>query len=89
MSLADRLRTAQITPNKANDGCHSCQWLADLDADTIRLINEWIEQGHSKMQLHDILSTPGEDCADNLLPVSYTAWRMHMRHHLDRWRTDA
>lgn len=85
MSLADRLRSTQASPNRANAGCHSCLWLATIDAETLALINKWTDEGHSAMQLHEILSTPGEDCSDNLLDVSYSAWRAHMRHHRDRW----
>lgn len=85
MSLADRIKTAQTQPNSSNDGCRSCLWMATVDADTLKLINEWIAAKNSGMQLHDILSTPGEDCSTNLLDVSYSAWRGHLRHHLDRW----
>ena len=85
MSLADRLRNTPGIPNKANAGCRSCLWLGTIDADTLALINEWIAEGHSSMQLHEIISTPGEDCPDKLLDVSYSAWRAHTRHHRDRW----
>lgn len=85
MSLGDRLRNAKAEPNKANIGCRSCAWLSTLDAETLALINQWAADGHSTMQLHDIISTPGDDYNDNLLDVSYSAWRAHMRHHRDRW----
>lgn len=84
MSLADRLRTAQADPNQANAGCRSCIWLGTIDSEALALINEWLTEGHSTMQLHDIISTPGDDYP-NSLDVSYSAWRAHMRHHRERW----
>jgi hypothetical protein len=47
------------------------------------MINDWITEGYSTMQLHEVISAPGEDYGS--LDVSYSAWRTHMRHHRDRW----
>ena len=82
MSLADRLRTAQEDPNQANAGCRSCIWLGTIDTEALALINDWIAEGYSTMQLHEVISASGEDYS---LDVSYSAWRAHMRHHRERW----
>lgn len=83
MSLAARLVNAQ--PNRRNSGCQSCKWWATISADSQKLINEWIDAGHSQAQLHDILTTP-DDGDDPPLMVSQSGWRFHLKHHAERCR---
>ena len=84
MSLADRIRSAQ--PNAANAGCRTCHWWKTITPETQRLINEWLAAKYSVLQLYDILSTPGEDITEPLLPVSATGFRMHAKHHAEKCR---
>ena len=80
MSLSDRIRSAQSEANPANRGCRSCQWFADQTAETQALVNEWIDNGHSLLQLYQIIAKPDEDDPDYIpLPISDTGWRNHVR----------
>ena len=83
MSLAARLANAQ--PNRRNGGCQSCQWWTQISSESQKLINEWIDAGHSQAQLHDILAA-GDDGEDPPLPVSQSGWRFHLKHHDERCR---
>lgn len=84
-SLSDRLKTAQ--PNPANKGgCVTCRFWAELKPETQRLINEWIDNGHSVKQLYDILSTPSVDSDEPVLRISNTGFRLHMAHHDQKCR---
>ena len=78
MSLAKRLKSAQINP--ANKGCQSCRWWKLQTAETRALINEWINADRSSMQLHGILSSDSDNPTE-VLTVSYSAWQNHLKHH--------
>lgn len=84
MSLAARLANAQ--PNRANNGCESCLWWDTIGAESRKLIDEWIDAGHSQAQLWDILSATDEDSDDPPLQVSLSGWRFHLKHHGERCR---
>lgn len=84
MSLAARLKSVQ--PNRANDGCQSCIWWPTISSESQELINEWIDKGHSQMQLHEILSAPDDSSDDPPLMVSLSGWRFHLKHHNERCR---
>lgn len=82
MSLASRLKSAQVNPS--NRGCQSCQWWDTVSKESKKLINEWLDAGYSRAQLYEILSQPDE--GDPPLPVSETGWRFHLKHHDERCR---
>lgn len=86
MSLAHRLKTAQ--PNASNrEGCQSCKWFGKQSNEVRQLINEWLDNGTSTMQLYKILSTPDESGdTTNLIPVSFSGFRNHLMHHQERCR---
>lgn len=75
MSLVKRLSAVQ--PIKANTGCETCQWLDSLPADDRDAINQWVSDGFSVAQLHDICV----NYADNPLPVTDSAFRNHLKRH--------
>lgn len=82
-SLSERLKSAQ--PNRANRGqCVTCAYLANVSADTVALINQWLDADNSIAQLHDILSQPSDDAPG--LVISVTGFRFHLKHHDERWR---
>lgn len=87
MSLATRLRAAAPTANASNRGCRSCQWWAGLDDVTRTAINEWLDAGHSRAELYEMLASPDAD-GEAPLPVSPTGWRGHLKHHDERCRGD-
>jgi hypothetical protein len=75
VSLAKRLATVVAT--RSNSGCVTCAWLQTLsDGDRIAW-DQWIAEGRSLAQLHEVASSD----TDNPLNVSLTAVRMHQRHH--------
>lgn len=88
MSLSARIRSA--TPAYNNRGCRSCEWFTESITDETRqLINEWIDGKHSLMQLFAIVTERDDEDSDiEPLEVSYTAWRMHVKHHNERCRGD-
>lgn len=87
MSLYDRIRSAQ--PGYNNRGCRSCEWfLESITAETRALIDDWIDGQHSLMQLFAIITESDDDTDSPPLDVSYTAWRMHVKHHVERCRVD-
>lgn len=75
MSFARRL--AEVVANQANRGCVTCAWLDTLSDGDRRAWDEWIDDGKSLAQLHEIAACD----PDNPLPVSLTAVRLHMKHH--------
>jgi hypothetical protein len=81
MSLSDRIRSAKSDANLSNrGGCRSCSWFADQSTETQALINEWIDSGHSILQLWKIISNPDPDDPDYVpLGISDTGWRNHVR----------
>lgn len=84
MSLATRLKSAQAEAKVANKGCQTCKWWGHQTDETKDLINAWLDAGNSSMQLHAILTTISDDVDPaELLNVSYTAWRNHVKHHSD------
>ena len=81
-SLTDRLQSAQ--PNKSNHKtCRTCAWLETVTPEVIALIADWLEAGHSNAQLHEILTTPSDDIEP--LEISMTGFRLHLKHHFERW----
>lgn len=84
MSLADRLATAQ--PKRSNYGCQTCLWWPTISPESQKLINDWIDAGHSQAQLHAILTAPDQDSDDPPLDVSESGWRFHLKHHEQRCR---
>ena len=80
MSLSDRIRSAQPDANLSNRGCRSCMWFADQPPETRALIDEWIDGGHSVLQLWQIISKPDPDDPGYVpLAISDTGWRNHVR----------
>lgn len=74
MSLSKRL--ANVQPNKANNGCQTCHWLATLTHADKQAWDDWLAQGRSAAQLWEIaINDP-----DNPLKVSMTAFRHHQHH---------
>lgn len=84
MSLAARIANAQ--PNRANDGCQSCIWWPTISAESQKLINEWIDNNYSQMQLWEILAATDDTGDDPPLQVSLSGWRFHLKHHSERCR---
>jgi len=85
-SLSDRLKSVQ--PNPANKGgCVTCRFWAELKPATRQLVNDWIDNGHSIKQLHEILSTPSSDSTEPVLSISITGFRFHMAHHDEKCRS--
>ena len=81
-TIATRLKSAQPNARAANTGgCVTCRWWQDIDDETRRLVNEWIDNRHSIKQLYDILSTPTDDDTEPTLTISVTGFRLHMNHH--------
>lgn len=78
MSLAKRLKSARV--KVSNSGCQSCKWWRAQTPETKALINEWLKADRSSMQLHSILSDNSADSVE-VLKVSYSAWRNHLKHH--------
>ena len=81
MSLANRLKSARV--KVSNQGCQSCKWWKNQTSETKSLINAWLDADNSSMQLHTILSSSDDSNVDpdELLNVSYSAWRNHIKHH--------
>ncbi len=80
-SLHERIESAQHTARAANvGGCVTCRWWSQIGEDTRQLINEWLDSGHSRRQLWDILTTPS-DSEDPVLDISITGFRLHLNHH--------
>lgn len=75
MSLAKKLSTVQAV--KSNTGCTTCQWIESLPADDQQAIQQWVKDGLSISQLHEICSA----YEDNPLPVTDSAFRNHLRRH--------
>ena len=71
--LSERLK--ELTPNKANTGCRTCKWLVTLSDKDAESFNEWIINGNSMRQLHDVCATD----PDNPLPVSLSALKNHFK----------
>lgn len=84
-SLSDRLKSAQ--PNRANKNCVTCTWLETATQQVRNLITDWLDNGHSAAQLHDILTSPSDDTPR--LVISMTGFRLHLKHHGERWPRDA
>jgi hypothetical protein len=81
-SLSDRLKGAQ--PNPANrKGCNTCIWLETVTPKTRQLIADWIDNDHSRQQLHEIVTSPSDDVPP--LEISMTGFRFHLKHHFERW----
>ena len=85
MSLSQRLKSAQ--PNRSNKLCATCEWWKKIRPETRRLIQEWLDDPtRSRTQLHEIISSPGDDVDEPVLEVSVSAWRLHLKHHEERCR---
>lgn len=81
-SLHERIESAQHTARAANKGgCVTCRWWSNIGDDTKKLINEWLDSGHSRRQLWDILTAPSEGSDDPVLDISVTGFRLHLNHH--------
>jgi hypothetical protein len=87
-SLKERISTAQHNARAANiGGCVTCKWWAQISDETRKVINEWIDSGHSQRQLWGILTEPS-DGDDPVLEISITGFRLHMNHHDVKCRDD-
>jgi hypothetical protein len=87
-SLHERIQSAQHTARAANvGGCVTCRWWSQISDETQQLINEWLDSGHSRRQLWDILTAPNE-CGDPVLEISITGFRLHLNHHDMKCRGD-
>ena len=75
MSIAKRL--AAVIAVRSNTGCATCEWLTTLSSEDQQAINQWVADGMSVSQLHEILTSE----PDNPLPVSDSAFRNHLRRH--------
>jgi hypothetical protein len=75
MSIAKRL--AAVIAVRSNTGCASCEWFDTLSDEDRKAINQWVADGMSIAQLHEILSSD----TDNPLPVSDSALRNHLKRH--------
>lgn len=75
MSLVKKLSAVQ--PIKANTGCETCQWLSTLPDEDRDAIDQWIADGFSVAQLHEICS----NYTDNPIPVTDSAFRNHLKRH--------
>lgn len=84
MSLARRIKSAQRNSSQRL-GCQTCLWWKQLTPAVQALVNDWLEAGHSRQQLYEIISAP-DDSGDPVLGVSLSAWRLHMKHHDERCR---
>lgn len=78
-------RLAAVQPNTSSKQCKMCAFWELLKPPTKKLINDWIDAGHSLSQLHDVLCAPGEE-GEPRLDCSITGFRMHMKHHTERCR---
>lgn len=76
MGLAERLATVSAQPS--NSGCRTCHWLKSAAASDRAAFDDWIDAGHSLTQLWDICATD----PDRPLPISFTGFRHHIRHHI-------
>lgn len=86
-SIANRLKSAQPTARVANNrGCVTCQWWREVNDETRRLVNEWLDNNYSTKQLHEILSTPSDDDTEPRLVISITGFRLHLNHHDEKCR---
>lgn len=81
-SLNERISTAQHTARAANiGGCVTCRWWEQISEETRTLVNEWIDAGHSRRQLWEIVTSPSDDSTDPVLEISNTGFRLHLNHH--------
>ena len=73
MSISDRLAAA---PQKnSNRGCRTCKWVETISDKDRASIQNWVENGWSMRQLHNICATDPE----NPLTVCLTAFRNHLQ----------
>lgn len=75
MSLAKKLSAVQ--PIKSNNGCETCHWLASLPDEDRQAVYQWLADGLSVAQLHEICAT----YETNPIPVSDSAFRQHLKRH--------
>lgn len=75
MTLAKRL--AAVIAVRSNTGCATCEWWTTLSDDDRKAIDQWIIDGMSISQLHEIAASD----ATNPLPVSDSAFRNHIKRH--------
>jgi hypothetical protein len=75
VSIAKRL--AAVIAVRSNTGCATCEWLSTLPTEDRAAIEQWVTDGMSVAQLHEILSSE----ANNPLPVSDSAFRNHLKRH--------
>lgn len=75
MSLSDRLSI--VVASRANRGCETCRWLGTLNERDRSSFDQWLHDGNSLAQLHEIATT----METNPLMVSSTALRHHVKHH--------
>lgn len=73
MSLSHRLSDSK--PRRQNRGCETCKWLASIAEGDRQSIKEWVANGWSFRQLHELCVTD----PDLPLPVSITAFKNHFR----------
>lgn len=78
--LAHRLKSVQQRNRANRGGCVTCQWWAEIPDETRTLINDWIDNGHSVKQLHEILTAPA-DPGEPQLTISISGFRFHLNHH--------
>lgn len=75
MSIAKRL--AAVIAVRSNTGCATCEWLKTIPQQDREAIDQWVADGMSISQLHEIVSSDDT----NPLPVSDSAFRNHLRRH--------
>ena len=76
MGLATRLAT--VSPEPSNSGCRTCHWLKQISPEDRKAFDDWIDAEHSLTQLWEICATEPE----RPLPISFTGFRHHRRHHV-------
>ena len=88
-SLHERIQHAEHYARAANKGgCVTCRWWSQISDDTRQLINEWLDAGHSRRQLWEILTAPSDSIEDPVLEISNTGFRLHLNHHNVKCRGD-
>lgn len=73
MSLSSTI--ANSTPRRQNKGCETCKWVSRLTEEDRKSIADWIAEGWSLRQLHEICASDEDDP----LPVTITAFKNHLR----------